>query len=155
MFGISDIVEGAVKGLVSIVPGLATVIGNVIVKKSDNATAQETDENASGKAAGLAWLQSVNDLNRAKLDHMTERQAMRAFISFVVPTALIWWAACLDSIPFYIPWFMLVPHHVGAWGVDIPPKLQEDFHMVVQSFFVAAPTIAGVAVLAKAFRRGR
>lgn len=153
MFGLSDIAEGFAKGIVGVFPSLATAIGNVIIKKSDNATAQQANENDNGQRALASWLTSQNELNKEKLDHMTERQAMRAFLAFVVPTAVIWWAACLDSVPFYIPLVMVVPHHVGSWGVDIPPKMQEDFHMIVQSFFVAAPTIAGASILAKVFRR--
>lgn len=150
MFG--ALIGGIVSGLVSVIPGLAQVIGNTVVAKSNTEAARQGNENATGSSLALAWLTSVEEANKLKIASRTERTVMFGLMAFAAPCALIFWAACLDSIPFYLPIFMSTAHKVGSWRVGVPPELLADFHLIVQSFFIAAPAVAGASLLARAFR---
>lgn len=150
---IKAIFEGLASGALSIFPKVAEIVGNVIIKKGETKAAQEGAQDVRGSEVALAWLTSVNQANETKAKYQTERQVLFAMTAFATPTALVYWAAMLDSIPFYIPLFMDVAHRVGSWGIDLPPKLEQTMKDIIGSYFIAAPSVAAVSVLARAFRR--
>lgn len=147
------IFEGLASGALSIFPKIAEVIGNTIVKRGETKAAQEGAQDLRGSEAALAWLTSVNQANEVKAKYQTEKQVLFAMTAFAAPTAFVYWAACLDSVPFYVPFFMDFAHRVGSWGIDLPPKLEQTMKDIINSYFIAAPAVAGVSVLARAFRR--
>jgi hypothetical protein len=150
---IAALARGLAEGIVSVLPGLATSIGNTIVKSKETEAARQGNENQNGKDITLQWLTSVNDTNRIKAENQTERQIVFALIAFATPTAIIYWAALIDGLPFYIPLFMDSAHKVGSWKVAIPPGLEATYFKIIDSFFIAGPAVASAALLAKAFRR--
>lgn len=146
MFGLLSFVLKAL-------PGFAETVGNLLIKAKETEASRQGAEDARGADLALQYLQTIADTNKAKAESQTERQVLFGLLAFASPAGLIWWAACLDSIPFRIPFFMDAVHVVGSWRVAIPPAFVDDFHMIIQSFFIAAPSVAAVALLAKAFRR--
>lgn len=142
--------------LVSVIPGLASVIGNTIVKNNQTEASRQRSENTSGLSLAMGWLQSVNEVEKIKADHQTERQIVFALLGFALPTAIHWWFVLMDSVPFYIPYLMTVTHKVGSWGIAAPPGRWADaYFRIIDSFFIAAPAIVGVKMLADAFRRDK
>lgn len=139
--------------VLKIFPQMAEIVGNVIVKKAESEAVRQGNENENGKLVTLGWLQSVIETNRIKAEHQTERQMVFALIAFATPVGILFWGSCLDSMPFRIPYFMAYPHIIGSWGVTIPPGFADEIKMIIQSFFIAAPVVAGASILAKAFRR--
>lgn len=144
---------GAITAVVKMVPGLAGVIGDTMVKKANTEAARQGAEDQRGSEVVLGWLTSVNETNRLKAENQTERQVLFALLAFATPTAIIYWAALLDGIPFYIPYFMDHAHKVGSWKIGIAPDLKDTVLKIIDSFFISAPAIAGASILAKTFRR--
>lgn len=130
--------------------------GNLITGVTDvlkNKTNAELASNQTGADLAKSYLQSSTEIERIKAEHQTPRQIMFGLFGFALPAMLLWWAACLDSIPFWIPLVMDAPHKIGSWKVDVPPLFVADFHMIIQSFFIAAPATAGIWALAKVFSK--
>jgi len=150
---IAQIFAGIASGIVSVLPGLATSIGNTIIKSKETEAARQGAEDTNGKNVTLAWLTSVNETNRIKADAQTERTVLFGLMAFGMPTAAVYSAAMIDGIPFYIPFFMDVAHKVGSWRVGIAPDLKDVAIRIIDSFFISAPAVAGASILAKAFRR--
>ncbi len=140
------LIKGLAEGVVSVLPGLATSIGNTIVKSKETEAARQGAENQNGKDITLAWLTSVNQANETKGKYRTERQIVFALLAFATPTGVVYWAALLDGLPFF-------GHVVGSWGIAIPPGLQVTYEKIIDSFFISAPVMGTAAILAKAFRR--
>lgn len=133
--------------LVQLIPGLATIIGNTIVKNNETQTKREADQNQSGVSLALGWLQSVNKSNDAKREYNTEKMLIAAFVLFTLPTGIHWWGVMLDCMP----WF---GHKVGSWKIAAPPgQWAATYHAIIQSFYIMAPATAGLLALARAFRR--
>lgn len=149
----ASIIGGVVSGVVSVIPGLANVIGNVIIKKSETEAARQGKQDERGEHLAIGWLQSVVETEGIKAKTQTERQIVAGLLFFALPTGIIFWAALLDGIPFRIPLFMTYPHIVGSWGIVIPTEFRDDMKMIIQSFFIGGSTIAGAKILASAFRR--
>jgi hypothetical protein len=141
--------------LVQLIPGLATIIGNTIVKNHETEAAKQGNENQNSKELALGWLASVNATNEAKGKYQTEKQVMTGLLFFAVPVGVVFWGAMLDGMPFHVPLFMSYPHIIGSWGVTVPPEFKDDVHMIIQSFFIAAPAVGAASILAKAFRRDK
>lgn len=120
----------------------------VIKNKTDAATIDAQ----TGAKLGVDYLNAVNETNRIKAEHQTERQVLFGLLLFALPCGIIWWAGMMDGIPWNFSWLGFEPHRVGSWKVAIPPGFEADFHTIVQSFFIAAPSLAGVAMLARLFR---
>lgn len=127
---------------------LITGVTDVIKNKTD----AEVLNNKTGANLGMEYLQAVNETNRIKAEHQTERQVIWGLFGFALPTMIVWWLALMDGIPFVFPW-MDAPHVKGSWGIAVPPEFVADFHTIVQSFFIAAPSLAGVAMLARLFKK--
>lgn len=145
--------RGIAEGVVSVLPGLATSIGNTIVKSKETEAARQGNENQNGKDLTLAWLTSVNETNRIKAESQTERQIVFALVMFAFPTGLVFGAAMVDGIPFYIPLLMDSAHKVGSWKVGLAPDFKDVAMRIIDSFFISAPAVAGASILARAFRR--
>lgn len=150
---IRQIFAGIASGLVSVLPGLATSIGNTIIKSKETEAARQGNENQNGRDLTLAWLTSVNEANKIKAESRTERQVLWGLFLFALPTGLVYTAAMIDGTPFWVPLFMDEAHRVGSWGVDIAPKFEAVAIRIIDSFFISAPAVAGASILAKAFRR--
>lgn len=119
-----------------------------------NNTDAVTIDNKTGANLGLSYLTAVNDTNRIKAERQTERQVIWGLALFAIPTGVIWWLALIDSVPWNLHlYFFEFVHRKGSWGIAIPPEFVADFHAIVQSFFIAAPSLAGVAMLARIFKR--
>lgn len=139
--------------LVNMIPGLAGVIGDTIVKNHQTEAARQGKQDDDGKDLALGWLASVEKTNAIKASSQTPRQVMAGLFFFAMPVGLVFWGAMLDGMPFHIPLFMDYPHILGSWGIKVPPEFKDDVHMIIQSFFIAAPVIGSAAIIAKAFRR--
>lgn len=140
--------------LVQVIPGLASVIGNTIVANHQTEAARQQDQNKSGLSLALGWLSSVNDIEKVKAASQTERQIVFALLGFALPTAVHWWFVLMDSVPFYLPYIQAAPHIVGSWHIAAPPGRWADaYFRIIDSFFIAAPAIVGVKMLADAFKR--
>jgi hypothetical protein len=135
------------------IPALATVIGNTVVKSKETEAARQGNENENGKDVTLQWLTSVNRANEIKAENQTERQVIFAMIMFALPTGLVFGAAMVDGIPFYIPLLMDQAHKVGSWKIGIAPDFKDVAIRIIDSFFISAPAVAGASILAKVFRR--
>lgn len=162
------IIAGIVSGLVSVIPGLAQVIGNTIVKDHETQAAREADQNKSGVELTKDWLDSNAAIAKAKADSKTQTTIVQAFVLFAAPVGWLFWQLALDQ-SHWLPalhwgFFGLLPYpgldeHVpGSWHVAaglaaIPPEWSADVHMIIQSFFIAAPAIGGALALVKAFKR--
>jgi hypothetical protein len=94
----------------------------------------------------MGYLHAVEETNKVKAESRTATQVIFGLLLFATPAGLVWWLALLDGIPFF-------GHVKGSWGIALPPEFVQDFHTVVQSFFIAAPALAGVAMLARVFRK--
>lgn len=127
-----------------LIDGVTSVINN----KTD-ATVIDAQ---TGAKLGADYLSAVNETNRIKAERQTERQVLFGLLLFATPCGIIFWAGMMDGIPWDFSWLGFVPHRVGSWKVAIPPGFEQDFHTIVQSFFIAAPAIGGVAMLARIFR---
>jgi hypothetical protein len=131
-------------------------VGTLITGVTDvlkNKTNADVTNGQTGADLGMKYLTSVNELNRIKEEHKTERQIIAGLLLFAVPTGIVWWAALMDGIPWNFTWLGLGQHVIGSWKIAVPPEFIPDFHTIVQSFFVAAPTLAGVAMLARVFKK--
>ena len=109
--------------------------------------------NEAGQALASRYFESVDRTNEWKAKTQTVRQVVFGMLAFASPTALLFWAAALDSIPFYVPYLMDIPHVVGSWGVDLPPKLEASMLKIIDSFFISAPIVGGAAILATVFAK--
>jgi hypothetical protein len=119
-----------------------------------NKTDADTINNQTGANLGLQYLTSVNETNRIKAERQTERQVIWGLFGFALPTMVIWWFALADGVPWNIDVYFWAFHHTkGTWGIAIPPEFVADFHVIVQSFFIAAPSLAGAAMLARIFKK--
>lgn len=117
-----------------------------------NKTDAVTIDNQTGAKLGTDYLNAVNETNRIKAERQTERQVIWGLFGFALPTMVIWWFALMDGVPWTVD-FLGIAHRKGSWGIAIPPEFVVDFHVIVQSFFIAAPSLAGVAMLARVFKR--
>lgn len=125
-------------------------VTGIIKNKTDAATI----DGQTGANLGMQYLQAVNETNRIKAESQTERQVIWGLFGFALPTMVIWWLALIDGVPWNLDlWLFEFVHRKGSWGIAVPPEFVADFHVVVQSFFIAAPSLAGVAMLAKVFRK--
>jgi hypothetical protein len=141
--------------LLGLIPGLREFFAGLfgwLNKKEDTRVAVTRSDNESGAAVSQAYMASVNAANEWKAKTRTERIVVFGLIAFASPVALLFWAATLDSLPFYIPYFMDTAHVVGSWGVDIPPKLQVPVEKIIDSFFISAPVVGSAAILARVFK---
>lgn len=120
----------------------------------NNKTNADVINAQTGANLGTQYLQAVNETNRIKEEHKTERQVIWGLFGFALPTMVIWWLALMDGVPWNIDLLVVeFVHRKGSWGIAIPPEFVADFHVIVQSFFVAAPSLAGIAMLARVFKR--
>jgi hypothetical protein len=133
---------------------LAGVIGKTIVDyKSTEASRQDNQNKRGVDLAGL-YTQAITENNRLKASTRTVYTVLFGLFMFATPVGIHWWAVMLDSIPFYLPYLMDVPHKIGSWKVAAPKgDFAVTYHKIIDSFFIAAPSIAGVQMLAQAFRR--
>lgn len=115
--------------------------------------AKTVSANEAGQALAARYFESTDRANEWKAKTQTVRQVVFGMLAFAAPTALLFWAAALDSIPFYVPYLMDYPHVVGSWGVDLPPKLESSMLKIIDSFFIAAPVIGGASILATIFAK--
>lgn len=111
-----------------------------------NKTNAEMINNQTGAKLGLDYLMAVNETNRIKAEHQTERQVIFGLFMFALPCGVVWWAALLDGLPFF-------GHEIGSWRIAVPPGFAEAFLNIVNSFFVAAPSLAAVAMLSRVFKK--
>lgn len=125
-----------------------------VAKNRTNADVTKTvSANEAGQALASRYFETVDRSNEWKAKTQTVRQVVFGMLAFAAPTALLFWAAALDSIPFYVPYLMDTPHVVGSWGVDLPPKLESSMLRIIDSFFIAAPIVGSVSVLASVFAK--
>lgn len=143
MFGLAGIAGMVVR----LIPGLATIIGNTIVKNHETEAARQGAQDTRGVSLALGWLQSVNESNAEKAKYNTERMLLGAFLLFTLPVGVHWWGVMLDCMP----WF---GHKVGSWKIAAPPGAWGlTYHAIIQSFYIMAPGTAGLLAIARAFRR--
>jgi len=136
------------------IKGLAGIVSNTIIQHGNTQAAKEGAQDQRGADVVANYLSAANETNRIKQASRTERTVIAAFLCFVLPTAIHWWFVLLDSVPFFVPYFMDKAHKVGSWKVAAPPgKWADTYHMIIGSFFIAAPSIAGISILARMFRR--
>jgi hypothetical protein len=125
-------------------------VTDVIKNKTDAVTI----DHQTGATLGFQYLQASAEVEKAKIEHQTERQVIAGLLLFAVPTGVIWWLALIDGVPWNLDfWLFAFQHRKGSWGIAVPPEFVQDFHTIVQSFFIAAPSLAGVAMLARVFKR--
>jgi hypothetical protein len=141
--------------LVGGVPSLVKAIGGQIIAYHASTAERQEGEDRNGAVLAANWLTSVVETNKIKAETQTERRVLFAILMFAVPVGIHWWAVCLDSIPFYLPFLMDESHVVGSWHVSArwDPAWVETYHKIIDSFFISAPAIAGASILARAFRR--
>jgi hypothetical protein len=141
--------------IMSAVKGLAGVVANVIIQRGNTEAARQADQNASGVTLAANYLNAHAEANRAKLAYRPIWFVLFGLFMFALPVGIHWWAVMLDSMPFYIPGLMDAPHKVGAWKVAAGWKGEwiATYHKIIDSFFIAAPATAGIALLARAFMR--
>jgi hypothetical protein len=138
----------------SIVASILKLLGGGNVAKlidgvtavAKNKTDAQTIDNQTGAKLGMEYLTAVNETNRIKASTQTERTVLFGLFMFAFPAGIVWWAALLDGIPFY-------GHVVGSWKIAVPPGFIESFNNIVNSFFIAAPAVAGASILARTFGR--
>lgn len=109
-----------------------------------NKTDAQTIDNQTGAKLGMEYLSAVNETNRIKAERQTERTVLFGLFLFALPAGIVWWAALLDGIPLF-------GHVVGSWRIAVPPGFTEAFLNIVNSFFIAAPAVAGASILARVF----
>jgi hypothetical protein len=125
-------------------------VTSVIKNKTDAVTI----DHQTGANLGMQYITAVAETEKIKADRMTERQVIWGLALFAIPTGVIWWLALVDGVPWNLDLYVATfTHRKGSWGIAIPPEFVEDFHTIVRSFFIAAPSLAGVAMLAKVFKR--
>lgn len=140
--------------LIGLVPGLVSSIGGLLIQAKQTEAAREGAQDANGRDLALSWLTSQNQLNALKAEHQTIQSVLSGLALFAIPTGIHWWFVLLDSVPFYVPLLMDEVHKVGSWHVAAPPgRWADTYFMIIQSYFIGGPAIAGTALLAKAFRR--
>lgn len=134
-------------GLLKLLGGgnVAKVIDGVtaVVK---NKTDAQTIDNQTGAKLGMEYLTAVNETNRIKASTQTERTVLWGLFLFALPAGIVWWAALMDGIPFF-------GHVVGSWKIAVPPGFMEAYLRIIDSFFIAAPAVAGASILARTFGR--
>lgn len=141
--------------VVSAVQGLAGVVANVIVQRGNTEAGRQADQNASGLGLASQYLLATNETNRLKAAYRPIWFVLFGLFMFALPVGIHWWVVMLDSMPFYLPGFMDASHKVGSWKVAANWKGEfvTTYHKIIDSFFIAAPATASVALLARAFMR--
>lgn len=136
------------------VQGLAGVVANAIVARGNTEAARQADQNASGVTLATQFLMSNNRTNEIKASYRPIWFVLFGLFMFATPVGIHWWAVMLDSIPFWVPG-MDAAHKVGAWKIagNWNDAWKETYHKIIDSFFIAAPSTAALAVLLKVFQR--
>jgi hypothetical protein len=151
----------------SVLPGLATSIGDTVIKAKQTQAAREGKQDESGVVVAGSWLHSVTEANRARVEARKVEGAWgpMGIITFLIGMAFVYhlWLITLDSVPFHlvvtmkfyvVPWLEWQNHKVGSWGVAAyPDKFQEVELAVLQALFYVAPPAAAAVAVAKVFRR--
>jgi hypothetical protein len=149
-----SILASIAMGFIAKVPGMVEAVGNVLIKRGETEAQKQGIENKSGNELALGYLSHIAETNKIKAQSQTERQVIAALVLFALPSGIHWWSVNLDSIPFYIPWFMDQAHIVGSWKVAaLPGEYGVTNQEIIRSFFITTGAVAGISVLAKAFRR--
>jgi hypothetical protein len=149
-----------------LVPGLATIIGDTVIKARQTQAAREAKQDESAVSFAHSWLESVTEANRSRAEARKNEGAWgpMGIVTFLIGLALAYhvWLVVLDSSPFYpvlklhymiIPWYEWQYHKVGSWGVETLGKLHETELAILQALFYVAPPAAAAMLLANAFRR--
>lgn len=124
---------------------LITGVTDVLKNKTNADVSKTVSANDQGQALANKYFDSVDKANEIKARTRTETTVVFALLAFAVPTALIYWAALLDGLPFF-------GHVVGSWGIAIPPGLQASYEKIIDSFFISAPIVGSAAILARVFK---
>lgn len=158
---------GGLSLLGSILPGLATTIGDVWLKSKQTDAARESAQDAHGAVVAGSFLHSVTEANRARVEARKNEGAWGplGIVTFIVGIAFAIHAAAVvaDSLPFLpglswtawglIPYPALVAHVPCRCVVALPEKFQDVELAIFQALFYTAPPAAAAVAVAKAFRR--
>jgi len=150
----------------TLLPGLASTIGDVIIKNRQTAAARQGKEDDAAKEIVGASLLAITEANKARVEARKNEGAWgpMGIITFIVGLALAYhvWLIVLDSSPFHptivfkfyiVPWIGFAKHEVGSWGVSTLGKLHEVELAILQALFYVGPPSAAAIVAAKMFRR--
>ncbi len=141
----------------SFLPGIATTIGDTIIKAKQTEAARQGKEDQSGAAVAGDYLHAVTEANRARVDARKNEGAWGpiGIITFMAGLGIVYheWMIVLDSTPWSLLG-VLDPHIVGSWGVSKLPGDWEKVELaVLQALFYVAPPAAAAVAVAKVFRR--
>lgn len=149
---------------------LSSMIGGALVKTLGNAILRPVFDYLNRKSdAEVEKLRTVvgaeRDVLIAQLQANVMAQETRAqllmaqwgrpeirfiIMLIAIPASLHWGAIMLDSMPFYIPFFMSEAHIVGSWKVSELPQPYDGYQwLILQSFFVLAPVQVAAGALVR------
>lgn len=141
----------------TVLPGLASSIGDTVIKARQTEAARQGKEDTSGAAVAGSWLHSVTESNRIRADARKNEGAWGpiGIITFMAGLGIVYheWMIVLDSVPWSL-FGLLEPHVVGSWRVEKLPGEWEKVELaVLQALFYVAPPAAAAVAVAKVFRR--
>lgn len=156
---------GGLSLLGSVLPGLATSIGDIFVKYKQTAAAREGKQDEQGTVLAGSYLSAVTEANRTRA---AVRKAEGTWGPLGITTmgiggfiVLHFGAVVLDSMPllpgigwaWYFPYPTLVPHTPCLCVAALPKSFQEAEIAAIQALFYTAPPAAAAVAVAKIFRR--
>ncbi|WP_257164702.1 hypothetical protein [Bradyrhizobium sp. SRS-191] len=139
-----------------LLPGLATTIGDTIIKSKQTQAAREGKQDEAAVSWSHSWLSSVTEANRSRVQARRDEGAWGplGLITVGIGSAFVFhvWFVVLDSTPWSL-FGLLEPHKIGSWKVPMPGDLAQVELEVIRALFYVGPPSAAAIVIAKAFRR--
>lgn len=141
----------------TVLPGLASTIGDTIIKAKQTEAARQGKEDTSGAAVAGDYLHAVTEANKARVEARKSEGAWGpiGIITFMAGLGIVFheYFIVLDSTPWAM-FGLIDPHVVGSWKVAALPGEWEKVELaVLQALFYVAPPAAAAVAVAKVFRR--
>lgn len=150
----------------TVLPGLATSIGDIFIKAKQTQAAREAKQDEAGAGLANHWIVGVTEANRARVEARKNEGAWGplGIVTFVIGMFLATHvgAVVADSLPllphltttlWIVPWVELSPHTPCRCVAALPDKFQEVELAAIQALFYTAPPAAAAVAVAKVFRR--
>lgn len=141
----------------TVLPGIATSIGDTVIKAKQTEAARQGAQDTSGATVAGDYLRAVTEANRTRMDARKAEGAWGpiGIITFLAGLGIVYheWMIVLDSTPWSLLG-LIEPHVIGSWGVaKLPGEWEKVELAVLQALFYVAPPAAAAVAVAKVFRR--
>lgn len=142
--------------LVMAIPGLAKAFLDWQVQKANVLLDGFKVGAGIDLAAYQSYLNALVETNRIKLQANAWWGAKLIILTAGWTASLQFAAIMLDSMPFWIPFFMDKAHVVGSWGVPKPPPPYDGYQRdILLSFFIIAPAAPLISAVTQWLGRKR